>query len=169
MARAYIGLGSNLGGRRKHLEFALRQLAMHGRVAARSPLIETDPVDCPTGGRFLNACVCLETELGPRGLLQVAMDIENARGRQKTARNAPRPLDIDLLLIDNLTIGEEALTIPHPRMHERRFVLEPLAAIAPGRVHPRLLLTVRELLERLDSDPSGEACCQGQVDSAISA
>ena len=76
-------------------------------------------------------------------------------GRKRSVRNGPRTLDIDLLLIDDLTIASESLTVPHPRMHERRFVLEPLAAIAPGRVHPVLSLTVRQMLGRLDSRQTG--------------
>lgn len=155
MPRACIGLGSNLGSRREHLEFALRELSMYGTVVARSPLIETDPVDCPEGGRFLNACMVLDTALNARRLLAVAIEVEDARGRERSVRNGPRPLDIDLLLIDDLMIESESLTIPHPRMHERRFVLEPLAAIAPGRVHPGLSLTVRQMLGRLDSKPTG--------------
>lgn len=155
MPRACIGLGSNLGSRREHLEFALRELSMYGTVVARSPLIETDPVDCPEGGRFLNACMVLDTALNARRLLAVAIEVEDARGRERSVRNGPRPLDIDLLLIDDLTIESESLTIPHPRMHERRFVLEPLAVIAPGRVHPGLSLTVRQMLGRLDSRQTG--------------
>lgn len=166
MARAYLGLGSNLGSRREHLEFALHMLAKHGTVLARSPLIETEPVGCPAGGRFLNACVCLETALDAKGLLAVAMGIESARGRKRRIRNEPRPLDIDLLLLDDQSFDAEGLTVPHPRMHERRFVLEPLAAIAPERIHPTLSLTARDLLESLGPGASGAGT---HLDSAESA
>lgn len=154
MARAYLGLGSNVGRRREHLRFALHELSKHGQLLARSPLIETEPVDCPAGGKFLNACVCLETPLDAKGLLAVAMEIESARGRKRRIRNQPRPLDIDLLLIDDQSFDAKGLTVPHPRMHERQFVLEPLAAIAPERIHPSLSVTVRELLETLESPVS---------------
>ena len=146
MARIYLGLGSNLGDRVGHLEHAIRSLAEHGTVLARSPLIETEPVDCPGGGAFLNACLCLETELDPIHVLEAAMRIERDRGRLRRACNEPRTLDIDLLLVDDRIIDEAGLEVPHPRMCERRFVLEPLAAIAPTLVHPGRMLTILELL-----------------------
>ena len=149
MARAYLGLGSNLGHRREHLGYAMRALARHGTVTARSPLVKTEPVDCPSGESFLNACICLETDLDPAALMDIALRIERRRGRQRGIRNAPRTLDIDLLLIDDLRIAEPGLVIPHPRMCERRFVLEPLAAIAPQVLHPGRKLTIRQLLRRL--------------------
>ena len=149
MARAYLGLGSNLGNRLGHLEFGLRELARCGSVLARSPVIETEPVDCPGGGAFLNACVCLDTALDPNALVATALRIERARGRRRRSRNEPRVLDIDLLMVDDMVTCEPGLTLPHPRMHDRRFVLEPLAAVAPGVVHPLLGLEVRELLGRL--------------------
>lgn len=149
MPRAYLGLGSNRGNRREHLEFALRELARYGSVIARSPLLETEPVACPGGGPFLNACVCLETALDPRELLVAVLGIESARGRRRRLRNEPRVLDIDLLLVDDIVIREPGLTLPHPRMHDRKFVLDPLAAVAPEVVHPLLQLNVRELRGRL--------------------
>ena len=147
MARAFLGLGSNLGDRQGHLGFAIRELAKLGTVLARSPLVETAPVDCPGGGLFLNVCVCVETDLSPRALLESALSIERSRGRVRAARNEPRVLDIDVLLVGDLAILEAGLVIPHPRMHERRFVLEPLAAIASGVMHPVLKRSVAELLE----------------------
>ena len=151
MARAYLGLGSNLGDRAGHLAFGIHELARHGQLLARSPLLETEPVDCPRGGRFLNACVCLESACAPRELLAAALRIERARGRLRRRRNEPRVLDIDLLLIDNLVLGGPDLTLPHPRMHARAFVLEPLAAIAPLAVHPVLQLSAQELRQRLSA------------------
>lgn len=146
VARAYLGLGSNIGDRRAHLEYAMRQLARHGTVLARSPLMETEPVDCPSGGMFLNACVCLETALAPMELLAAALRIERARGRRRRVCNEPRVLDIDLLLVDEIVLAEAGLTLPHPRMHERRFVLEPMVTIAPGIAHPSLGRPLSELL-----------------------
>ena len=166
MARVYLGLGSNVGRRREHLEFALRELARHGTVLARSPLIETEPVDCPAGGRFLNACVCLETALDAKGLLALAMGIESARGRKRRIRNEPRPLDIDLLLMGDQSFDTKALAVPHPRMHERQFVLEPLAAIAPQLVHPTLSVSVTGLLERLVSPASNVRTDLNRAESA---
>ena len=149
MARAYLGLGSNLGDRDGHLGFALVRLSRIGTVLARAPVIETDPVDCPAGDMFLNTCVCLETALAPSELLSAATQIERQRGRSRTTRNEPRVLDIDILLYDDLVLCEQALQIPHPRMHERGFVLEPLAEIAPNLVHPSFNVTVRRLLAGL--------------------
>ena len=148
MARAYLGLGSNLGDRRAHIEYAVWALARHGTIVSRSPLIETEPVDCPSGGMFLNACVGLETGLSPRALLAAAMQIERGRGRRRGVRNEPRVLDIDLLLVEDVVIREAELTLPHPRMHNRRFVLEPMVVIAPDVVHPCLGTALRELLSR---------------------
>lgn len=151
MARAYLGLGSNLGDREGHLRFALARLGEVGTVLARAPVMETDPVDCPAGGMFLNTCVCLETALEPSELLSAATQIERQRGRSRTTRNEPRVLDIDILMYDDLVLCEQALQIPHPRMHERGFVLEPLAEIAPNLVHPSFNVTVRNLLAGLRS------------------
>ncbi len=97
----------------------------------------------------MNACVCLETVLDPRELLAAVLGIESARGRRRRLRNEPRVLDIDLLLVDDIVIREPGLTLPHPRMHNRRFVLDPLASVAPEVVHPLLRLNVRELRGRL--------------------
>ena len=149
MVRAYLGLGSNVGDRRAYIEYAVRALARHGTIVSRSPLIETQPVDCPSGGMFLNACVGLETELSPRALLVAAMQIERSLGRRRRVRNEPRVLDIDLLLVEDVVIREAELTLPHPRMHERRFVLEPMVAIAPGIVHPCLGTPLSELLHEV--------------------
>ena len=148
MARAYLGLGSNIGNRRAHIEYAVRELARRGTVLSRSPLIETEPVDCPSGGMFLNACVCLETGLSPRALLAAAMRIERSRGRRRSIRNEPRVLDIDLLLMEDVVMRDADLTLPHPRMHERRFVLEPMVTIAPGIVHPSMGTPLSELLRK---------------------
>ena len=145
MARAFLGIGSNMGDRRSHVGYALRALARLGTVAARSPVVETLPVDCP-GGPFLNACVRLETECPPIELLRAAMRVERSRGRRRSGRTEARSIDIDLLLYDDVVLDSRNLQIPHPRMHERRFVLEPLVAIAPDLVHPTLHLALPRLL-----------------------
>ena len=151
MAKAYLGLGSNLGPRSEHILYAVRALAGCGIVLARSPLLETQPVDCPGGGVFRNACVAVETSLEPQDLLNEILAIESTRDRQRLVRNAPRTLDIDLLLYGNRIIQQPGLTVPHPRMHERSFVLDPLVTVAPHAVHPVLQLSVRELWHRLGS------------------
>ena len=166
MARAYLGLGSNIGDREGHLRFALAGLSRVGTLLARASLIETEPVDCPGGGMFLNTCVCLESALEPSKLLSEAMRIEQQRGRNRTTRNAPRVLDIDILLYGDLVLCERGLQIPHPRLHERRFVLEPLAEIAPNLVHPSFDVSVRSLLEGLDTAADGERRSLGQYADA---
>lgn len=148
--RAALALGSNVGDREGHLRHAIEGLREALRVLAVSRFLETDPVGGPPQGRYLNAAVVVEGDLDPRGLLALARKLEGGAGRVRGAvRWAPRPLDVDLLLVNGLVVKEPDLEIPHPRMHERRFVLEPLAEIAPDWVVPGLGRTVRRLLEDL--------------------
>ena len=148
---AYIGLGSNLGDRRATLDSALRTISDLTEVVVVecSPYIETDPMGPVTQGRFLNAAAHIRTDLTARQLLDELQSIERAHGRVRDARErwGPRTLDLDLLLFGELVIDEPGLTVPHPRMHERLFVLEPLAAIAPDVVHPVLSRSVLALLQ----------------------
>ena len=138
MARAYLGLGSNLGDRAAHLQFALDGLAARaGRVVAISPVYETDPVGGPPQPEYLNAVVAIETELSPRDLLGVAKALETEAGREPAApdnRWGPRPLDIDVLVVGDERVDEPDLVVPHPRIHQRAFVLAPLADVAPDLV-----------------------------------
>lgn len=153
MADALLGLGSNLGDRRANLQQALRLLAEHGRVRAVSSIYETEPVGYAEQDDFLNACVWLETERTPEALLEVCHEIDQALGRVRVFPNGPRTIDVDILLWRDharMLVREQAPTIPHPRMHERRFVLEPLAEIAPAWLHPLSGHTVATLLEDLD-------------------
>jgi 2-amino-4-hydroxy-6-hydroxymethyldihydropteridine diphosphokinase len=150
---AYVALGSNLGDRAEHLGAALRALGLlpGTRVSATSPVIETEPVGGPPQGRFLNAAAELRSALPPRDLLGALLEIERSRGRERSReqRWGPRALDLDLLLYGDALVSEPGLTIPHPRLHERRFVLEPLAAIAPGVTIPTLGITVGQALRAL--------------------
>lgn len=135
--RAFLGLGSNLGDRRALLRDAIRSL---DGVVAVSPVYETEPVGGPGGqGAFLNLVVELDTELDPRRLLGVCHRLETAADRVRDVRWGPRTLDVDILWIDGVELDEPDLQIPHPRMWHRRFVLVPLADLAPELVPPERL------------------------------
>lgn len=151
MAHVYIALGSNLGDRRACLDEALRRLAPAGRLVCASSYYETDPVGYLEQGRFLNAAAHVVTDLIPHAFLGHLLTIEAELGRVRTIRNGPRTIDLDILFWDQQIIDEPGLVVPHPRLHERLFVLEPLNEIAPDLMHPRLNLTVRALLERVRS------------------
>ena len=151
MTRAYVALGSNLGDREVTLRRAIAALAALPGVTrvVVSTLYETEPVG-PPQGRYLNAVVGLDTTLDASALLARLRDLEQAAGRRRDAgRNAPRTLDLDLLLFGGACIDSPELTVPHPRLHERAFVLVPLTELAADVVHPRLGLTVLALLERV--------------------
>ena len=152
MARAYVGLGANLGDREGTLRAALELLAATPdvEVVAVSSFRETDPVGYLDQPRFVNAAAAVETELPPRELLDGLLAIERELGRTREGpRFGPRTVDLDLLLYADETVDEPGLAIPHPRLHERRFALEPLAELAPGLVVPGRG-PVRSLLAELD-------------------
>ena len=146
MTVAYVGLGANLGDREGTIRAAVAQLP---GVVAVSPLRETDPVGVTDQPQFLNGVAALETELAPRELLDVLLAIERRLGRERRERWGPRTIDLDLLLYGDEVIDEDGLKIPHPRLHKRRFVLEPLADLAPQLVVPGLG-GVEDLLAELD-------------------
>lgn len=163
---AWIALGSNLGDRATILEGAIRALGDTPgiAVASRSSFHETAPVGGPSGqGAFLNAAVGLETSLGPLELLDRLRAIEAEAGRERVARWGSRTLDLDLLLYDDAWEARPRLALPHPRMAVRRFVLAPLAEIAPGVIHPPTGRTIRDLLANLDRAPRGLAIAGGEV------
>jgi 2-amino-4-hydroxy-6-hydroxymethyldihydropteridine diphosphokinase len=137
LRRAYFGLGSNIGDRAAHLQFGVDGLAAVGRVVALSPIYETEPVGGPAQPDYLNAVVAVETALPARDLLSVAKSLEAAAGReppQPGTRWGPRPLDIDILMVGDERVDEPDLVVPHPRIHQRAFVLAPLADVAPELV-----------------------------------
>jgi 2-amino-4-hydroxy-6-hydroxymethyldihydropteridine diphosphokinase len=145
----YLSLGSNLGDREAALEQAEQALASAGfETLSRSSFYETQPVGGPPQGDFLNRVLGGQTELGAMELLRACHQVEADGGRVRGVRNAARTLDVDILLYDDAVLQIAGLEIPHPRMHERRFVLVPLDEIASDVLHPLFLVTVRDLLAR---------------------
>lgn len=160
---AYLSLGSNLGNRAANLATAVQRIASTGTVRVVSSLYETEPVDVTDQPLFLNCVVALETDYTPRGLLEGLLAVEKDMGRKRTRDKGPRIIDIDILLYGDLVIDELGLKIPHPAMQQRRFVLEPLAEIAPSVCHPLLKKTAREMLAEL---PAGQAVRRLAADRA---
>ena len=152
-AIAFIGLGSNLADPMVQVRQAFKELeAIPGtRVTARSSLYRTSPVGYLEQPEFINAVASVQTTLEPRALLAALLAIEDRHGRRRGMRNAPRTLDLDLLLYGEEVLDRDGLTLPHPRLHERAFVLAPLAEIAPGAMVPARG-RVRDLLAQADRD-----------------
>ena len=150
----YLSLGSNVGDRAAHLRDAIARLESVGHVAAVSSVYETEPVEFTRQAWFLNCVVALETAKMPKQLMASLLQIERQMGRRRTRKKGPRIIDIDILLFGNTVMDSAELMIPHPAMQERRFVLEPLAEIAPEARHPVLRKTIRELRDVL---PKGQA------------
>ena len=145
--RYYLGLGGNTGDRFANLEAAVRRLREEGvRIIGRSSIYRTEPVGLRNQPWFLNQALKVETRLSPEQLLKTAKAVEAGMGRKPGRRNGPRPIDIDILLAGKRNVRTAGLQIPHPRLAERRFVLVPLAEIAPRAVHPVLRKTIRSIL-----------------------
>jgi 2-amino-4-hydroxy-6-hydroxymethyldihydropteridine diphosphokinase len=154
---AFIGLGSNLGDREAALNGAIADLGQTPGVVLRSvsSFHETEPVGGPAGqGMFLNAAAVLETTLDPFALLKILLEIETRFGRARTVHWGERTLDLDLLLFGDQIIDTPELSVPHPRFTTRRFVLEPLAEVAPTAIDPVKKRTIAELLAELNQGPS---------------
>jgi 2-amino-4-hydroxy-6-hydroxymethyldihydropteridine diphosphokinase len=146
--RGYLGLGSNLGNRKKNLKNAIEALRSHPgiHIMVESSFHDTTPVGYLYQNRFLNAVIEIQTTLDPEELLDNTLQIEQSLGRVRSERWGPRTIDIDILALDDLVYDSERLSIPHPLMHERRFVLEPLAEIAPAFRHPVFGSSISEML-----------------------
>jgi len=152
-ALAYLSLGSNVGDRENYLRDAIARLETQGRVVSVSSFYETEPVEFTGQAWFLNCAVALETSETPEQLMARLLHIEQEMGRQRIQKKGPRTIDLDILLFGDTILDSAGLIIPHPGMHKRRFVLDPLAEIAPEARHPVLKKTVRELLDAL---PAGQ-------------
>jgi 2-amino-4-hydroxy-6-hydroxymethyldihydropteridine diphosphokinase len=153
MPIAFLSLGSNIGDRLAHLRDAIGRLEGVGRVICMSSFYETEPVEFTDQPWFVNCVVALETSKTPLQLLAAILDIERQMGRRRLQKKGPRSIDIDILLFDGEVINTKKLIIPHPAMHERRFVLEPLDEIARDLMHPVLKKTIHQLNEEL---PAGQ-------------
>jgi 2-amino-4-hydroxy-6-hydroxymethyldihydropteridine diphosphokinase len=149
----YLSLGSNVGDREAQLRDAQARLGAAGRVVAASSFYETEPVEFTEQPWFLNCVVGLETSKTPQQVMVAILRIEEEMGRRRVQKKGPRSIDIDILLFDDAIMDSQGLTIPHPAMHRRRFVLEPLTEIAPEMLHPALKKTIRELRDAL---PAGQ-------------
>ncbi|MDD5217039.1 MAG: 2-amino-4-hydroxy-6-hydroxymethyldihydropteridine diphosphokinase [Candidatus Omnitrophica bacterium] len=154
--RVFIGVGSNLGDRLGNIEQARSVLEKETGVRALcvSPIYETEPVGGPPQGKYLNAVWEFETELEPEKLMDVLSSVEGRLGRQRDrqGKNAPRVIDLDILAYGNEIVERSDLMIPHPRLHERWFVLKPFSDLAPDWIHPKFGRTIRDLLEEINEN-----------------
>jgi 2-amino-4-hydroxy-6-hydroxymethyldihydropteridine diphosphokinase len=149
--RVFIALGTNLGDREANLQRAKTALSPEVHLVRESSIYETAPWGFKDQPDFLNQVIEARTDLSPRALLAHLKAIEARLGRQKTFRNGPRLIDLDILFYGSRIIRESDLQIPHPRLADRAFVLVPLAELAPDFLHPRRMVTIRALLERVDA------------------
>ena len=146
---AYLSLGSNVGDRAANLQAAIDHLSSLGQVTATSSFYETEPVEFIAQPWFLNCAVALDTEKMPTQVIEAILDIERQMGRRRLQNKGPRMIDIDILLFGDVVVDTRELTIPHPALQQRRFVLEPMVEIAPEACHPLLHRTMRQLRDAL--------------------
>jgi 2-amino-4-hydroxy-6-hydroxymethyldihydropteridine diphosphokinase len=147
----YLALGTNLGDRMENLRRAIAALSPSVKVTALSSVYETPPWGYADQPAFLNMALAAETDLEPLALITFLKKLETELGRETTFRNGPRLIDMDILFYDDLVFNQDDLVIPHPRLHERAFVLVPLNDIAPDLMHPVLKRTIRDLLKEVDT------------------
>ena len=154
----YIGIGSNLGDKIGQCKKAISEIARvdHNKLLAKSSLFKTKPIGYTSQDDFINGVIKIETDLDPDNLLRTLKAIESRLGRTETFRWGPRSIDLDILLFDEEVIRTEEFQVPHPSMHQRQFVLIPLAEIDRNLIHPVLKKTIRELLEDLKEDQGVE-------------
>lgn len=164
MKTVYISMGSNVGDREQQIAAAIQALGARGvRIVRQSSIYSTEPVDVATQAWFLNCVLEVETDLMPRQLLRAFKDIENELGRRHSVRRGPRVIDLDILLYGTSVVRASDLEIPHPRMTQRRFVLIPLAEIAPAVHHPVENKSVEELLAETEDRSVVHRCKAGAL------
>lgn len=151
MVNVFIGIGSNLGDKKENIKKAIGLIMEKCEILKISSLYETEPVGYKRQDWFLNCAICAETELKSMELLDFLQSIEKKLGRVKTIKNGPRTIDLDILFYGDKIINGDKLIVPHPRLHERLFVLEPLTEISLNFVHPLLNRSIKELRSRLNS------------------
>jgi 2-amino-4-hydroxy-6-hydroxymethyldihydropteridine diphosphokinase len=156
--QVYLGLGSNLENRKSNLKEAVRQISEFATIKKLSSIYETEPWGLKDQPKFLNQVLFVESSLGSNELLSHLKKIEQQMGRKKSARYGPRLIDLDILFYDELIMNTDDLTIPHPHITERAFVLVPLAEIAPKMNHPQYHKTIKVLLQ--DVDRSSVSLCK---------
>ncbi|MEM0492928.1 MAG: 2-amino-4-hydroxy-6-hydroxymethyldihydropteridine diphosphokinase [Candidatus Thermoplasmatota archaeon] len=150
MSTAYLSLGSNIGDKEGNIEKAIQLLSSIGRIIKTSDLYLTEPVDYKKQDWFLNCIIALETDYDPHKLLEEIGSIESQMGRVRMIRYGPRVIDIDILFYDDRIVEDERLTIPHPRLHKRGFILRGMVDVNPDLMHPLLGKTVRELYKECE-------------------
>ena len=148
--KVFLGLGSNIGDREANLRAAIAHLSECGIMTGISKIYETDPVGFLDQGKFLNAAVILETEQSAQEILKTIQSIEKTLKRTRNIPNGPRTIDVDILFYEDLTLETDDLIIPHPRAHERKFVMEPLCDLDEDFIHPVLKKPFKEILEGLE-------------------
>lgn len=151
MINVYIGLGSNLGNKEENIRKAIDLMREKSKILKISSLYETEPVGYKEQDWFLNCAIEIETELKPHELLKFLLSIEKRLGRIRKIKNGPRAIDLDILFYSNRIINKNDLIVPHPRLHKRLFVLEPLKEICPDLIHPNLDVSIRKMLAGLIS------------------